>query len=194
MATKRLYCFLGLAILFFAPCSNQLSAQLTLNSVGFRLGTIEALSTDKIVFYPEIQTGGQCFLQYLEWTAFIAYWDDAATPAYLSEHAFYSTKGSIMGGRIAFDPSKADEHWVLPIDLFVGFAHQFISPTYADGPSEPTGSEYMGPTGINSFEIGISAYASIFDTIELSAQIQQLFAISEVSKRLSYSVGFNYVF
>jgi hypothetical protein len=194
MTKTNFYFKVGLASLLLAAFTNSSRAQLTLNSVGFRLGTIEAYSTNKMVFYPEIQTGGQFFLQYLEWTAYYAHWDDAVTQVNTTENAVYSIRGNILGARIALNPSKLDEHWSLPITVFGGIAHQFISPTYVGGSNQISGTEYLGSNAINSFEFGVSAFARIFDAVELHAQVQQLFAISEVSKRLSCSAGVNYVF
>jgi hypothetical protein len=138
------------AVIFTAPVLGQIGV----NTVTARFGIIDAPNANKQIFYPELEIGGKAFLPSLGWSAYWGYWDEAIRETAVSDQAVYSTRGQILGGRILFDPSKALDRWVLPVIIFVGISHQFISPTYVGG-SDLTGNTiYRGPDSGTSIELG----------------------------------------
>src|SRR5260221_6968133 len=111
--------------------------QFSVNSVSVSVGAIRSLGIEgreyKYVAYPEVQLGGECLLPFLGWSAYWGYWDDGVEHTDISDQIAVSTHGHIVGARIAFFPKLAMEQWPLPIALFGGLAHQFISYNIIEG-------------------------------------------------------------
>src|SRR5690348_544325 len=100
-----------LALVFGSPAV----AQINCNTLGVSLGATTTLfpasSSTKYVLYPEVQVGGQFFQQFLQWSVFWGYWDDAIDRAHETDVNEYSSHGHIAGFNVAFYPSLALKEW-----------------------------------------------------------------------------------
>jgi hypothetical protein len=190
-----------LLLVFLAVASSH--AQLNVNSIGAGMGLIAPLGDGGIgtryVAYPELQLGGEFLLPYLGWSAYWGYWDDGIETTTISDQTSYSTHGHILGTRIAFFPSIALQQWPLPIALFGGVAHHFITYRIVDR-YYTANITPEGTAGSNAFEFGLTVYASVLRTIQLRAEAEQYVGLGDEDFRWSqtdrraYKLGAAYIF
>ena len=181
--------------IFVTLCANCTFTQVSLNTVAARVGAINGFLTSRMVFYPELQAGGQLGLPFFNWSAYWGHWDDAITDATITDGTVFSSRGHTLGLRVAFDPARAVEHSGLPVLLFGGYSHQIISATYIAGYNEFSGKEYFGPTSTNSIEAGVAAYLNIISSLQLCVQAQHFFVLYDGNwDRRAYTIGLNYGF
>ncbi|HUL44295.1 MAG TPA: hypothetical protein VLY03_08055 [Bacteroidota bacterium] len=186
----------------FAGCTISLSVvsaqmalpQITLNSIGVNVGMIHAFAAEKYVFYPELEIGGQPAISCFGWSVYVAHWDDAMHGVTVTDNAIYSLSGNILGARISFDPSKVSGNWILPLQVFGGIAHYFISAKYVGGVNYSGGTDYFGPNSGTSLEFGLKSSINLSESFGLRAEGHRLFPIEDRAGRFVYSVGTNYIF
>jgi len=171
-------------------------AQVDLNFFSLQAGAIGGIANPHYVFYPEAQVGGFLGEPFIQWSLYWGYWDDGITSApEVTDNIEYTYSAHIVGARFFFLPAQADNHWPLPIALWAGIAHHFISRTYL------AGSDYSGIPGsngsesINTVEAGLRLYFKITRSTELRAEGHQFFRLGDEpldqaqTNRTAYSVG-----
>lgn len=166
-----------LPISFITPAS----AQLSFNSVGANVGITSTMfpasRTTKYVLYPEVEIGGQFFPQYLQWSAFWGYWDDGINQGHLTETVEYSAHGHTVGIRLAFYPSSALKEWPLPIAIFGGLTHHFVSLTYLGGEDFFGNPGHDASTSLTSAEAGMRLFARTAQSLEFRLELRGVYAI-----------------
>lgn len=164
-------------------CPGVTLGQISTTGVSAHVGTIRALESDGVeeqyVFYPELQLNGQFLFPSFRWSTYWGYWDDAINDVRVVDAIVYSTRGHIIGGRIAFVPSLAAEHWPLPITIFAGLAHHFVSVRYVGGEDFAGTRGNDGTRTSNTFEIGLSGFVNISDFMQFRAEAHQFFGLSD---------------
>lgn len=187
--------FSPVILLLVALSTSGALGQVGLNSLSFGAGVIGTLyppgNSEPYVFYPEVQLEGEFFRRYIDWSVYWGYWNDRIDQLDISDAIVYSSSGHIIGGRIVFIPSLADEHWTVPVAIFGGIAHQFMSITYVGGEDNGgrTGSDHTAAS--NTLELGLRISLAISDPIQLRAEAHQLFELTnEYSRhRRAYKLG-----
>jgi len=178
-------------------------AQLSLDSFSANVGTIRTTHSEHSVysdyqyaFYPELQIGGTLFLSYFKWTTYWGYWSDGITePLDVMDMVTYSGQTHILGARVTFHPAEVAPEFPLPVGIFAGFAHHFISVEYVGGlgfDGKP-GHDYTQT--LNTFELGLNIDVSVLGPINLRGEVHQLFPLGNESTnatqrgRRAYKVG-----
>jgi hypothetical protein len=132
---KSRVCAILACVSFLIPISTL--AQVDLSRVTLRAGAIRTQSPyeDHLwSFYPEVEVGGHFIAAYLSWGASWGYWSDGIDePLPFMDMVTYSQKGHILAARLGFWPQLLDNHWPIPITVFVGVARQFTKTTYVGG-------------------------------------------------------------
>ena len=155
-------------------------AQINVNSVSFGFGIIHPFGSfheNEYVFYPELRIIGRCFLSYLDWSTYWGYSDDRVDEVRYTDAIVYSARTNIIGGRIAFTPARALKHWILPITIFGGISHHFISLKYIGGGDYDGNIGYDHNIGSNTLELGLKVYYIIVEPIEIQAEAHQFFGL-----------------
>jgi len=183
-------------------------AQLNLNAVSANVGTIRTLFPDysfyqdyQYAVYPEVQIAGNFFIPSVQWIAYWGYWSDGVDKALpVADYDTYSYSSHIVGVRLTFLPAKLLPHWPLPVGVFSGFAHHFISRRYVGG------FGYDGKHGqdfaddANTVEIGLNAEVDVLGPIAIRGEVQQFIPLgndyfSQMQKnRRAYKVGLAFRF
>ena len=95
--------------------------------------------------------------------------------------------------------SIALDQWPLPIALFGGVAHHFISYKVIEG-YEPYMTTPFGTGASNTFEFGVRVYAAIANTVQLRAEGEQYVDLGDgdyrwkQTERRAYKLGVAYLF
>jgi hypothetical protein len=177
---------------FFIFINSGLS-QVSVNTIGARAGVISGVINENMVFYTELQAGGQWLTRSLGWSAYWGYWNEPAPDILTVDGANFSATGHIIGLRIVVDPPEQEGTGLLPVRVWGGFSHQIISATYVSGSDQVSGREYEGPTALNAIEAGAGAYTSLFGPLEFSVQAQYYFLLNtDRHGRPAFTAGLNY--
>jgi len=200
---KMKFRILFLSFIVNALFINVSFAQLGFDNVSANLGTIRTTYSESSPYsdyqyslYPEFQAGGRFFTSFFRWAAYWGYWTDGIDHALpVADMVTYSSKSHIVGFRLAFFPADMAPEWTLPIGIFAGIAHHFVSIHYIggfgiDGKPGHDFSEYL-----NTFELGLNTDFSIIGPLGMRAEIHQFFptAGKQIDKaqkgRRAYKVG-----
>lgn len=189
-----------LALVFVSPAAAQINCNTLGASVGATTTLFPASTSTKYVLYPELQSGGQFFPQFLQWSVFWGYWDDAIDRGHLTETIEYSSHGHIAGFNLAFYPSLGLKEWPLPIAILGGITHHFVSLTYLGGSDGLGNRGYDASTSLTSAEVGIRLYARTAGPLELRLELREIYPIrrgdflDQASERRVIDAGFAYSF
>ena len=199
MKTRRVY-FTTLLSVFLANAS---LAQLSFNTFSANIGAIRTTFPDdsryskyQYAIYPEFQVGGDFVVSYFRWTIYWGFWNDGITQALpVADMVTYSNQSHITGFRFTFLPSQIAPEWPLPVGVFGGIAHHFMSATYVGGlglDGKP-GQDFT--QGSSTFELGLNAHLSILGPIKIGGEVHQYFPLSDEyldrtqKNRRAYKVG-----
>lgn len=192
-----------IAVIVNLVAVNTTLAQLSLNTVSVNVGTIRTLFSDLSFYqgyqysvYPEVQIGGNVFIPSVRWIAYWGYWTDGVEKAFpVTDHVTYSYSSHIVGARFNFFPAKLLPHWPLPIGIFTGVAHHFISGKYVSGSGFDgrPGQDLAGDA--TTFEIGLNAEVEVLGPIAVRVEVQQFVPLGSKEfdqlqkNRRAYKVG-----
>ena len=174
------------------PCS---AGELTLNRIAATFGSIQSLGWNDTeapnVFYPELQVQGVLLTRGIGWESFWGYWDDGITQVQIRDAIVYSSSGHMVGVRVSVDPRQLLAQWPLPIVLWGGVAHQFISLNDL-GYEDFTGSRgYDHAIGTNSWEFGGRAMIGLTKKVGLQLEARQLYYLGDELSGLSRDERWN---
>jgi hypothetical protein len=184
--------------------SQSVAGELTLTRISATFGTIQSLQSQAVeysnVFYPELQVQGDLFARGIGWETFWGYWDDGITQVQVVDAIVYNSTGHMVGLRISFDPKQLEPNFLLPVVVWSGLAHHFIS-------LEDLGAtDYTGAHGTdqsvsaNSWEVGARSNIGITEQVSLRIEVRQLFYVGDPipglpkDERLNYGVGIGFGF
>lgn len=178
-------------------------AQISLNTLSANVGTIRTLFPNyspyedyQYSFYPELQVGGDFLTPSIQWIVCWGYWMDGVKKAFpVADMVTYSYSSHLLGARFNIFPGKLLPHWPLPVGVFTGLAHHFISGKYVGGfglDGRP-GRDFTRSG--NTFEAGINAELEALGPIAVRGEIHQLFPLGNEwldrmqKNRRAYTVG-----
>ena len=161
--------------------------QFNVNAVSANVGTIRTMWPDQSLFenyqytlYYELQIGGQFFAPSLKWVAYWGHWDDGIAGALpVADMATHSYSSHVVGLRFSVHPAKLLAHWPLPIGVFAGASHEFLSKRYVGG------HDYYGRPGndyaedVTTLEIGLNVEVEILSPLAIRGEIRQLFPLGD---------------
>ncbi len=158
-----------------------MTAQIHLNMVSANVGSIRTLFPDhsfyhdfQYSFYPEFQIGGDFLTPSIQWVTYWGFWKDGVEKALpVADFVTYSFSSHIIGARFNLLLAHVLPHWPLPLGVFAGVAHHFISGTYIGGfgLDGMPGRDYSD--GVTTLELGLNAKADLFEPIAIRAEVQQ---------------------
>jgi hypothetical protein len=177
--------------------------QFNMNTVSANVGTIRTMWPDQSVFeeyqytlYYELQIGGLFFAPSFKWVAYWGHWDDGIARALpVADLATHSNSGHVIGARVFVLPTELLAHWPLPVGVFAGASHEFLSIRYVGG------HDYYGRPAndytedVTTLEIGLNVEVEILSPLAIRGEIRQLFPLGdqEVDQRQkgrrAYTIG-----
>jgi hypothetical protein len=166
------------------PCS---AAELTLNRIAATFGSIQPLGWNDApnVFYPELQVQGVLLTRGIGWESFWGYWDDGITQVQVRDAIVYSSSGHMLGARVSVDPKLLLAQWPLPIVVWGGVAHQFISLNDLGYTDFAGSGGYDHAIGANSWEFGGRALIGLTNKIGLQLDARHLYYLGDELPGLS---------
>ncbi len=183
-------------------------AQLSLNTVSANIGTIRTLSPDasfsqnhQYALYTELQIGGNFLIPSVRWSVYWGYWTDGVEETLpVMDFVTYSYSSHIVGGRFNFLPAKLLPHWPLPVGIFAGVGHHFISGKYVGGFGLDGAPGQDFTVGATTLEIGLNAEADLLGPIAVRGEVQQFISFGDgefdrlQKNRRAYKVGLAFTF
>jgi len=182
--------------------------QFNVNAASANVGTIRTMWPDQSLFenyqytlYYEVQIGGQFFAPSLKWVAYWGHWDDGiAKELPVADMVTHSYSSHAVGVRFNVLPAELLAHLPLPIGVFAGGSHEFLSSRYVGG------HDYYGRPGndyteeVTTLEIGLNVEVEILSPLAIRGEIRQLLPLGdrEVDQlqkgRRAYTIGVAAIF
>ena len=160
---KKWFIIIGVVVSLFSASTTL--AQINLNNISVNIGRVrnDLSSSQDILYsvYPEIQLSGDFFIPSIRWTVYWGYWTDGKDK---EDQVEYWRNIHIVGTRFTLLPKKLWDTWDLPIGIFIGFRHHFLS---------AKGFAFMTESFNGSLELPHDLYATTFD-VGLIAEVQVL--------------------
>jgi hypothetical protein len=184
------------------------TAQIHLNTVSANIGSIRTLFPDYSFYhdfqysiYPEFQIGGDFLTPSIRWVTYWGFWADGIENALpVADFVTYSYSSHIVGARFNFLLENFLPHVPLPIGIFTGVAHHFISVRYVGGFGFDGKAGHDYSDGVTTFEIGVNGEVDVFDQIAIRAEVQQFVPLGSKEfdraqkNRRAYKVGLAFTF
>jgi hypothetical protein len=182
--------------------------QVSLNTVSANIGAIRTFLPAHSPFqayqysvYPEIQAGGEFFTPSVVWSTYWGYWTDGVARAFpIADYVTYSHASHIVGARFQFSPARILPHWPIPIGIFTGVAHHFITATYIGGFAYDGRPGHDFTADATTLEFGLNIEVEVFGPIIIRGEAQQYVGLGSKDfdrlqkDRRSYKVGFALLF
>jgi hypothetical protein len=147
--------------------------------------------------YFAFQSGGDFFDPGFNWSTNFSYWEQNIEPvmtsSFIDGHIPDSRSSYIIGGRLSIDLAKTLPHWILPIVLFSGISHHFISYKY-NSENIPAGYNLKIKNDLNSFDFGFNSYIKISGHFRIFGQMECFSFFNDLNQGgTAYMIGLTYL-
>ena len=188
-------------------------AQMRFNSISTNIGSIRTLhpshspySDYQYALYYGLEVDAEIIANYIRGGLYWGHWNDRVVdPLSVRDMVTFSDRSHIIGIRFSFLPVKLWENWTLPLGIFIGTSHHFISSKCVGGfdfASNTCSSGYDDITGNSTtLEFGLmSSDLNLFGPLVLRGEIKQFIPLGDSQfdqfqkNRRAFNVSIGYKF